>query len=125
MPSVSVRVQGLNQLVRSLQKAGVEVDDLKGAFSKMSRLGADYAAGFAPKRTGKMAARIRGNKAKNKAVVMAGGATTPYAGVNNYGWPARGIEASGFMQKASDRLEGEAPALIDQELNDIVRRVGL
>lgn len=122
---VSTRVEGLNQLVRGLTQAGVAVEDLKGAFGTIAKRGAGYASGFAPRRSGRMAGSVRGNKAKNKAVITVGGARVSYAGPQNFGWPARGIPAAGFMQRADAKITPEAPGLIEDELGDILRREGL
>lgn len=120
-----MRISGLNEVVRGLQKAGVEVADLKAAFKAISSEGAAIAAALAPKRTGRLAGNIRGSTAKNKAVITAGGARVPYAAVVNYGWPARNIGASGFMQAADMRLRPTAVRDIEQALNSALARVGL
>src|SRR5690242_8978400 len=107
----SLRVTGIRQLVRDLQALGLEVDDLKAAFSSIAAKGARLASAFAPKRTGALAASIRGNRAKSKAVVSAGrGKTSLYAGPINYGWARRGIEPAHFMQKADAQLAPQAIA---------------
>jgi len=122
---VPVRVEGLNKTVRDLQKLGLEVEDLKEAFSEISAEGAVLASSFAPKRSGRLAASVRGNKAKNKAVVMAGRASVPYAGPINYGWPKRGIAASSFMQRADEVLQPKALQAITDALDEKIREKGL
>jgi hypothetical protein len=122
---VSTRVQGLNQLVRGLQAAGVEVEDLKAAFAPIAQRGADLASSFAPRRSGKLAGSVRGNRAKNKAVVTAGRAAVKYAGAINYGWPAHGIPASSFMQRADRELGPEAPRLVEDAIRELLKREGL
>jgi phage gpG-like protein len=122
---VSTRVEGLNQLVRGLVAAGTEVQDLKEAFSAIAKRGADLASGFAPRRSGRLESNVRGNRAKNKAVILAGGARVKYAPIINFGWPARGIPANWFMQRADRELAPEAPQLIEDELTRILQREGL
>lgn len=121
----SLRVTGIKELVRDLQALGVSVDDLKAAFSAIAAKGARYASAFAPHRTGRLAASIRGNKAKSKAVVIAGGARVPYAGAINYGWAARNIEASHFMQRADAVVAPEAVKQLEQEIAAQIARRGL
>lgn len=121
----SVQIEGLNRYLRELQGLGLQLDDLKGAFSQIARKGAALAARFAPKRTGALAASIRGNRAKNKAIVYAGRARVPYAGPINYGWQARGIAPAAYMQKADEAIAPDAPGLLVQEINDAIRRRGL
>jgi hypothetical protein len=90
MPT-GVRVEGLNKTIKALQGFGVEVQDLKDVFSSIAKEGARLASSFAPVKSGRLAGTVRGNKAKNKAVVIAGKAKVPYAGAINYGWPRRNI----------------------------------
>ena len=102
---LSTRVGGIRDLVRDLQRLGLTVDDLKGAFGAIAAKGAKTAESLAPKRSGALAASVRGNRAKNKAIVTAGRARVPYAGPINYGWPARRIQPSLFMQRADERMQ--------------------
>lgn len=104
MAGEGVHVDGLRELIRDLQDVGVQVDDLKDAFGSIAKEAADLAASFAPRRSGRLQASIRGTRAKNKASVRAGGARVPYAGPVNFGWPRRGIRASLFMQRADDKI---------------------
>lgn len=121
--SIGVRVEGLTGVVKGLQRAGVEVADLKAVFAPIAAEGADMARSFAPKRTGKLAASARGNKAKNKAVVTVGRARVPYAGAINYGWPARGIKGSFFMQRIDDKITPLAVRMLDDGLGKLLEDV--
>lgn len=120
-----VRVEGLSRLVRDLQEMGVALEDIKEAFARIASVGASTASSFAPVKSGKLAGTIRGNKAKNKAVITAGRARVPYAGAINYGWPSRGIRASGFMQKADERLKPLAPQMLEDEIRRLISERGL
>lgn len=122
---VGYKVEGLTKLGRDLQALGLDIDDLKGAFGKIAAEGAQLAARFAPRRSGALAGSIRGNKAKNKAVVIAGRARVPYAGVQNYGWPSRGIRGQGFMQKADEAMRPKALSQLEIEINNAIQRRGL
>lgn len=115
-------VEGLSEVTRALQQTGLEVDDLKGAFSKVASEGARIAAGFAPKVSGRLAGAIRGNRAKSSAVITAGRASVPYAGPINYGWPSRNIAPSGFMQKTDAVMQPRALQLLEDEINAVIKR---
>jgi len=123
--SVGFRVQGLSQVVRALKALGLEVDDLKAAFAKIAAEGAQAASGHAPRRSGRLASDIRGNRAQSKAVVTAGRGSVPYAGPINYGWPRRNIAASGFMQAADEQMQPKALQLLEDEINRQIRAKGL
>jgi hypothetical protein len=120
-----VRIDGLNQVVRGLQELGLDIEDLKDAFAPIAARAARYASSFAPRRTGALAASIRPNRSKNKAVVVAGKARVPYAGVINYGWARRNISPSSFMQKADERMRPLALQMLDDAINAKIRERGL
>lgn len=123
--SGGVRVEGLARLTRQLVDLGADLDDLKNVFAGIASEGAHLAASFAPKRSGALAASIRGNRAKNKAVVTAGRAAVPYAGAINYGWPARGIRPALFLQRADVALQPRALDMLESGINDAIAKRGL
>lgn len=125
MPRGGVRVEGLNRVTRALQGLGLDVEDLVGAFGAIADQAVDRIQAHVPKRSGALASDIRGNKSKNKAVVRAGRAAIPYAGPINYGWPKRGIEAAGFMQKGDEEMQPIAAQLLADEIDKRVRARGL
>jgi phage gpG-like protein len=100
-----LKVDGLKELVRDLEAAGVQVVDLRLAFGGIAKEATSLAAGFAPRRSGKLARSLRGSSAKNYATVTAGGSRVPYAAPINYGWKKRNVVASGFMQKADAAIQ--------------------
>jgi hypothetical protein len=121
-----VQVEGLSRKVRDLQRLGLEVDDLKDAFSSIASEGAERVESYTPVgETGNLASTVRGNRAKSKAVVRAGNAATPYAGPINYGWPSRGIEAAEYMQKGDQEMQPIAVQRLEQEIEHQIRRRGL
>ena len=125
MAGRGVRIEGLRETVRSLERFGVEVQDLKAAFKKIGSLVANDAKSLAPHLSGKLAGSIRPSNTKNKSIVRAGGAAIPYAGVQNYGWPAHSIEGKHFMEQAVERNQHEAVQMMEEELNDLIRRYDL
>lgn len=118
-------VEGLREVVKALRDIGVEVDDLKEAFGPISKEGSRIAAGFVQSRSGRLAGTLRGNRAKNKAVITAGRSSVSYAGPQNYGWKRRNIPAQGFMQKADEQMQPVAIRRLESAINDVIRRKGL
>lgn len=104
---------------------GLRVEDLKAAFAEIARVGAEAAARHVHSDTGALAGDVRGNRAKSKAVITAGRASLPYAGVQNYGWPAMNISAQGFMQAADKELQPVALRMLEAEVNTQIRRRGM
>lgn len=126
MASGGIRVEGLKETLADLQKLGLELDDFKDSFSAISTRGAALAASFVNSVSGALAGSIRGNRAKNRATVAAGrGRTKDYAGVQNYGWELRGIDAQEFMQRADDRLKPQVVGMLERELDAKIRKRGL
>lgn len=120
-----VRVEGLNALTRDLQKLGAEIDDLKDVFAEIAREGAAKASSFAPVLKGTLAADVRGNRAKSKAVITAGRASVPWAGPINYGWPVRNIAPALFMQRADEAMGPRAVQMLDEGIDKIINQLGL
>jgi hypothetical protein len=106
MPAeVGVRVEGLNTLVRTMRKAGADLGDLKDANARAAAIVVSAAAGMAPRRSGKLAGSIRGSRAGNRARVLAGRASVPYAAPIAWGWPARHIKPQPFLSDAARATE--------------------
>lgn len=120
-----LRIEGLRETVARLQSMGADVADLKKVFGDIANEGARLAASFAPHRTGKLAASIKGNRAKNYASVKAGGARVPYAAVQNYGWERRDIVASRFMQRADAVLRPRVGGMLQTAIDRLIAEKGL
>ncbi len=116
----SVSIEGLNQKIKALQELGVELDDIKDVFAEIAKDGAEVASSFAPVRSGALRDTIRGNRAKNKAVITAGRARVPYAGAINYGWPARNIAPALFLQKADEEMADRAPKMLEDGIAKLI-----
>jgi hypothetical protein len=128
---VSVRAEGINTLARELVALGVNVEDLKDGFAAIADRGKQIAARHAPvgsgrdPHPGRLRDDIRGNRARNKAVVTSGRTSVPYAGAINYGWPAHNIEGAGYMQKVDTELGPFVPLILTSSINSLIRRRGL
>lgn len=126
-----MRAEGLNSLTRELIALGVDVEDLKDAFSDLADTGARIAARHAPVGSGRdphpgqLRADIRGNRARNKAVVTAGRSRIPYAGAINFGWRAHNITGVGYMQAVDEELGPIAPRMLEQSIGDLIRKRNL
>lgn len=101
MAQYSIHVTGLREVVRSLNQFKQATEDLKDANNAIGSKVSRDAVATAPKLTGALAGSIRPNRAKNNIQIKAGGAKVPYAGVIEYGYPTRGIEAQPFLRRAA------------------------
>lgn len=115
-----VKIEGLGKLIRKLSAAGVASQDLKDLMHSIGMLVVNDAN--PPRRSGSLAGTLRAGKGKTKAVVRAGGAKVPYAGVIHYGWPARGIKPNPFIIEALQRQRGNALGKMEQGIQELLRK---
>lgn len=101
MAQFTVKVKGVNEVVRSFKQYEGAIDDLKTANANIGSKISSAARATAPILTGSLAGTIRPNRAAAKVQIKAGGARVPYAGVQEYGWPARNIQAQPFLRRAA------------------------
>lgn len=101
MAGYTVTIKGVNEVIRSLKQYKGAVDDLKDANAAIGNKVAVTAKATAPFNTGRLAGTVRANRAMKKVQIKAGGAAVPYAGVIEYGWPARQIEAQPYLRRAA------------------------
>lgn len=118
-------VEGLREVTRDLVALGVEVDDLKDVFSEIAAEGASFSRSRIDSKSGRLAGSARGNRAKGKAMVTWGRASVPYAGVQNYGWPARNIDPQDFTGATDAHMEPRALASFEEGVERAIRRRGL
>lgn len=125
MAQETIRVEGLRETVRSLEKLGTEAADLKQAFKTIGNIVVGEAQGLTPKLSGALAGSIKASNTKNKSDVRAGGAKVPYAGVIHYGWPGHGIEPNPFLTTAAGNKQREVVNTLDDELGGLIKRLDL
>lgn len=120
---VAVRIDGARELRAALKRAGVELADLKDANARVSAYVASMAAGRAPRRSGRLASSIRGNKAAGRASVAAGSARLPYAGPIHWGWPSRGIAPQPFIAETAKQTEAIWLADYSRAIDAVIKKV--
>ena len=121
--AAGVRVDGLRQTVRNLERLGVQIADLKSAFNRIGNIVVTEAVSLTPRLTGRLANSIRAGKAKNKSEIRAGGARIPYAGVIHYGG-YNNITAQPFLTTAAQNKQGQVVREVEKELQALLRRFG-
>ena len=118
-----VRIEGLSKTVRALKKAGAEAQDMKDLMHAIGMLVVNAAK--PPVRSGRLAATIRAGRGQTKAVVRAGGAAAPYAGVIEYGWPAHNIQPRHYLTEALQAERSAVVEKLDQGLEEILKKADL
>lgn len=117
MAAPAIRVEGLRDVLRDLNRLGVATDDLKDAFGQIAGDVAQDAANRVRVDTGAARDTIRPARTKNKAVVRAGTAAVPYAGVLNYWRP--GDE---FLTGPANEDPEQKVRQIEENLRELIAR---
>lgn len=115
-----VRVTGLRKAIRDLERAGADTQDMKELIHGLGMI--VVKAANPPTRSGRLEGTIRAGRGKTKAVVRAGGARAPYAGVIHYGWPARNIAPAPFLLQALQAERGDILQALEDGLVDILKK---
>ena len=111
---MTVTVKGAKELRATMKQAGADMGEMKAAHARVAGIVAGAAR--PPRVSGRLAGSVRGAGQLRKAVVRAGGARVPYAGVIEYGWPARGIASDPFLRDAAHQTE---PSWFDVYLSEV------
>lgn len=123
MPAPVVRVEGGRQLRAALREAAGDLGDLRHANTQAAALVARAGAADAPRRSGLLAASVRPGASQSAAIVRAGSARVPYAGVIHYGWPARHIRAQPWLREDAERTQPTWLALYHRAIQAILDRI--
>ena len=108
MSTAGVKVEGAARLRRELRRAGDDLDDMTAAHRTVAQIVAAIAQASTPRRSGALAATVRGSGTKTRASVRAGYKRTPYAGIIHYGTPpgyARHYQPQPWIQLAATQGE--------------------
>lgn len=112
-----VYVSGLRETTRAMEKAGVEVDDLKDVMGSIAAEAADTMRGFIPTRTGRLRDSTRGNRAKGNATVTVGTKRVGYA------WAVR--RRHPFVERTDAAMAPRTVQLLEEGWARIAERNGL
>lgn len=112
----AVAVTGLNELTRSLR---VFEEALPAAVRVLNRTAAEsvvpiaktFAAQMFEDPSGALAGTIKAGATQRTGYIKAGSKAVPYAGVQQFGWPAHDIEAHPFLEDALGQAE---PAIVEE-----------
>jgi len=120
---VRIRVEGLGKTLRAMSKAGADSEDMKDLMFSLGLIVVQ--AANPPRLSGTLGQTLRAGRGKTKAVVRAGGARAPYAGVIHYGWPDRNIPANEFLSEALNTTRARILSELDKGIGELLRKNGL
>lgn len=124
MAKETLYVEGVREVIRSLERLGVAVADMKAVFKNIGNRVVSDAQRLVPRKSGALYNTIKASNTKNKSIVRAGSARVPYAGVQEYGG-YNNIEEHGFLRGAVEKNQETSRELMDDGLADLIRKYGL
>ena len=124
-PQAQLTAVGTNSLAASaMRKAGADMKELKEVNRQAANIALPAVRHPAPRgKHGRLASSIRVGATQAAGVIRAGRKSVPYAGVINYGWPARRIKPRLFVNNGVASTEGAWQRVyrqfIDKTLNEV------
>ena len=118
MAEANISIQGVKEVKDSLDKMARSLESNLDLNKELSTTLAQKASALAPRLTGALASSVVGNPSAEKAQIMAGSAAVPYAGVIEYGWPAKNREARPYLNPAVNDNIG----YIVEKYNDSIKK---
>lgn len=130
--SIRVDVVGAREVAAQLSSVRRQSDNLEDSFQRIGKRVVRDARMLVPFLTGALARSIRESAGSMRATVIAGGPSTRkngggvYASIAHYGtYTHRSKGPRPFLTRAMERNEGFAERTIENQLEAIIRRVGL
>ena len=118
---MAVTISGLREFTMNLKRLGVEAQDLKEVFAEIAKEVERDAQQYAPHRTGKLRAKIRGSKyAQNRARVTVTG--TRYHRFVHFGSVRGWQPPNPFLFKAMDANVNTVEQRLVQGINELADR---
>ena len=123
MARPTVEIEGLNKLLRALEKLDDEAkQSFKDVGGRVGRLVAQQAREEVPIRSGRLQGTIRAANTARGAKVRAGSRRVPYAGPIHFGWRDRNIKQNRFLYRAVDKKVDLALDMYLEEVHKIWNR---
>jgi hypothetical protein len=118
MAEAEITITGVKEVTDSLKKLGRDLESNIELNKELSANLSQKASAMAPRLTGALASSVVGNPSAEKAQILAGSAAVPYAGVIEYGWPAKNKQAKPYLNPAVNNNMG----YIIEKYNDSIQK---
>jgi hypothetical protein len=125
MAEAGITITGVKEVTDTLKKLGRDIEENLELNKELSTTLSQKASAMAPKLTGALASSVVGNPSSERAQIVAGSAAVPYAGVIEYGWPARNIQPQPYLNKAVNDNLGYIIEKYEDSIKDIVKKYDL
>jgi hypothetical protein len=119
------QVIGVDALTTTLLRFSNDIKNLNGFGNELGKAIASSASTLAPKRSGALASSIGSTETKTGVQVYAGSESVPYAGVIEYGWPAKGRAAKPYLMPAVNNNIGMLVKKYEDGISDTIKQYNL
>lgn len=116
--AISVEITGVKEITDTINKLAKDLESNTELNKELSSTLSQKASAMAPRLTGALASSVKGNPSAEKAQILAGSAAVPYAGVQEYGWPEKNINAQPYLRPAVHNNMG----YIIEKYNDSIQK---
>lgn len=123
--AVQVSIQGIDQAEKAIKSLAKELENNLTLNKELSTTLAQKASAIAPRLTGALASSVQGNPSEKKAQILAGSAAVPYAGVIEYGWPAKNIKAQPYLRAAVNQNMEYIVEKYNESIRENIRKYNL
>jgi phage gpG-like protein len=123
--AISFSVEGIKEVNATLDKLGRDLESNLDLNKELSSTLSQKASAMAPRLTGALASSVVGNPSAEKAQIVAGSAAVPYAGVQEYGWPGRNIEAQPYLRPAVFNNMGYIVEKYNDNISNAIKKYNL
>lgn len=123
--AISIDIKGIQDVKSSLDKIESGLKNLTDLNKELGSELSKKASAIAPKLTGALAASIGFTATQDKAQIYAGSNSVVYAGVQEYGWPEKNIQAQPYLRPAVYNNLKTIVNKYEEYVKDIVKKYDL
>jgi phage gpG-like protein len=123
--AIEITLEGVKEAQAAIDKLARELESNLTLNKELSTTLAQKASAMAPRLTGALASSVVGNPSEKKAQILAGSASVPYAGVQEYGWPNRNIQAQPYLRPAVNDNINYIVAKYEDNIKDNIKKYNL
>lgn len=125
MAEAGITITGVKQVTDTLNKLGKDLESNLELNKELSTTLSQKASAMAPRLTGALASSVQGNPSAEKAQILAGSAAVPYAGVIEYGWPAKNRQAQPYLNPAVNNNMGYIIEKYNESIKKAIQKYDL
>jgi phage gpG-like protein len=123
--AIEISIEGVKQVSDTLDKLGRDLESNLDLNKELSSTLSQKASAMAPRLTGALASSVQGNPSAEKAQILAGSDAVPYAGVQEYGWPQKNIQAKPYLRPAVFNNMGYIVEKYNESISNAIKKYNL